>query len=91
MIAVGYPGAAFAAKSVIICLPPKSRPTVFKTGATIRRRLADPGGPNEFATLDEMRAECVTDYVALHLGEVLHGNIAAPGASTSPRSGRRSI
>jgi hypothetical protein len=50
MIAVGYPGAAFAAKSVIICLPLESAPTVFKTGATIRRRL-DPAGPNDFAIL----------------------------------------
>ena len=38
-------------------------PVVFERAETIRRRLADPGCPNDYDILDEMRAEGVTDYV----------------------------
>jgi adenylate cyclase len=40
---------------------------VYATGEAIRRRLADRGCPIDFALLDDLRAEGVTDYLALPL------------------------
>ena len=36
---------------------------VFRGHGTVRRRLVDPGCPNDFAIVDELRAEGVTDYL----------------------------
>ena len=38
-------------------------PVVFRTAAPIRRHLADPACPDDYAILAEMRAEGVTDYL----------------------------
>ncbi len=40
---------------------------IYLTGEAIRRRLADPDCPDDFPFLDELRAEDVTDYLALPL------------------------
>jgi len=40
---------------------------IYRTGEAIRRRLADPECPDDFPFLDELRAEHVTDYLALPL------------------------
>jgi adenylate cyclase len=40
---------------------------IYATGETIRRRLIDPACPNDYPILDELRAEGVTDYLALPL------------------------
>jgi adenylate cyclase len=40
---------------------------IYATGEAIRRRLADPDCPNDFPFLDELRAENITDYLALPL------------------------
>jgi len=37
---------------------------VYDTGTPIRRRLADPGRPDDFPILAELRAEGITDYLA---------------------------
>jgi adenylate cyclase len=41
--------------------------SLYVTGAKIRRRLADPECPDDFPVLAELRAEGVTDYLALPL------------------------
>jgi adenylate cyclase len=61
-------------------------PTLFKTGATIRRRLADPACPNDYAILDEMRAEGVTDYVIEPL-LFTNGEVHAVSWTTTERGG----
>jgi adenylate cyclase len=38
---------------------------IYATGETIRRRLIDPVCPNDYPILDELRADGVTDYLAL--------------------------
>jgi adenylate cyclase len=40
---------------------------IYLTGEAIRRRLADPDCPDDFPFLEELRAEHVTDYLALPL------------------------
>ena len=40
---------------------------VYETGAPLRRRIADPDCPNDFAILADFRAERVTDYLATPL------------------------
>jgi adenylate cyclase len=40
---------------------------IYKTGKAIRRRLADPDCPDDFPILAELRAEGVSDYLALPL------------------------
>jgi adenylate cyclase len=41
--------------------------TVYATRAPLRRRLADPDCPHDFAILEDLRAEGVTDYAAFPL------------------------
>jgi adenylate cyclase len=36
---------------------------VYETGRGLRRKLADPAGPNDFAILDDLREQGLTDYV----------------------------
>ena len=61
---------------------------VYATGAAIRRRLADPDCPMDFAILHDFRDQCLTDYLALPLfysnGEihVASWSSAAPGGFT---------
>lgn len=61
---------------------------VYETGAPLRRRLADPGCPMDFAILAEFIAEGVTDYLAIPLrfinGEihVVTWTTRAPGGFT---------
>jgi adenylate cyclase len=40
---------------------------VYQTGIAIRRKLADPGCPEDFPVLADLRAEEVTDYLAAPL------------------------
>ena len=40
---------------------------IYKTGKAIRRRLADPDCPDDFPFLAELRAEGISDYLALPL------------------------
>lgn len=40
---------------------------IYATGQAIRRRLADPNCPDDFPILAELRAEAVSDYLALPL------------------------
>jgi adenylate cyclase len=40
---------------------------IYATGETIRRRLIDPACPNDYPILDELRADGVTDYLAVPL------------------------
>src|SRR5271165_6600221 len=40
---------------------------IYRTGEAIRRRLADPDCPDDFPFLAELRAEAVSDYLALPL------------------------
>src|SRR5262245_61846179 len=40
---------------------------IYATGETIRRRLIDPACSNDYPILDELRADGVTDYLALPL------------------------
>ena len=42
-------------------------PKVVRDAAPLRRRIADPDGPDDFPVLEELRAEGVTDYLALPL------------------------
>jgi adenylate cyclase len=42
-------------------------PKVMRDAAPIRRRIAEPDGPDDFLILEELRAEGVTDYLALPL------------------------
>lgn len=58
---------------------------VYGTGAALRRRLADPACPNDFAVIDEFRQEGITDYLAtpLHFvdgsAQVITWSTRAPG------------
>jgi adenylate cyclase len=61
---------------------------VYETGATLRRRLADPNCPMDFAILNDFIADGVTDYVAAPL-HFMNGEIhvatwttQAPGGFT---------
>ena len=38
-------------------------PTVLRTGKSLRRKLCDPGSPDDFLILKQFREEGVTDYV----------------------------
>jgi adenylate cyclase len=61
---------------------------VMETRQSVRRRVADPAGPNDFPILDDLRAEGVTDYLAVPFefsnGEVYVGTWATkrPGGFT---------
>jgi adenylate cyclase len=57
-----------------------------KTGETIRRRLADPDCPMDYNFLEELRAENVTDYLALPLN-FTNGEIHAATFTTRQAGG----
>jgi adenylate cyclase len=59
---------------------------VLATRATVRRRLCEPGAPNDFPVLDELRAMGVTDYVAYPL-EFMNGEVHIATWSTKAPGG----
>jgi adenylate cyclase len=54
---------------------------IIETRSTVRRRLADPGCPNDFLVLDELRADGLTDYLAQPL-EFSNGEVHVATWST---------
>jgi adenylate cyclase len=59
---------------------------VFGGQGTIRRRLADPGCPNDFGILEELRAEGVSDYLVQPLA-FSNGEIHAVSWTTTAAGG----
>lgn len=60
-------------------------PKVVRDAAPLRRRIADPDGLDDFPVLEELRAEGVTDYLALPL--VFTDGTAHAVTSTTTRPG----
>ena len=63
-VEVSEPPFQFADDTTFLTSPVRR---IYVTGEAIRRRLVDPECPHDFAFLDELRAENVTDYLALPL------------------------
>ena len=59
---------------------------VYETNAALRRRIADPGCPMDFAILDDFIAEGVTDYLAVPL-HFINGEIHVATWTTRARGG----
>ncbi len=59
-------------------------PTVMRDRVTIRRRLLDPGTPNDFLILDELRSKGYTDYLILPLPFATGGTGAMSWSTRAP-------